>query len=353
MAAEAEVMPPLEEVSTDIVAAVAEKPQIALLDAAKYNAFFQRIKAETETLAPDTTTAKGRDEIRAMAAKVVKAKAGIDKARLGLTAQWRDQTKQVNDAGKRIEAELAALADDVRKPLTEWEDAEKKRKDRCRTAIDQIKADSIVTIDDTAAAVRARGGRIFGLAFDPDEFAGFLEEAADAKAHAVAALKTAMARLVQEEANKAELEKLRIEVAEREARDLAEREEREAQEQQAAALKAEADRLEQIQKEAAEKAQRDAEALAQSERERERAAEAERAAQAEIDRLAAERAAEAARIEDERAAQAKREADQAHRTAVKTAAKEALLACGADETTARRIVLAIIAGEVPHVTLEF
>jgi colicin import membrane protein len=425
---EAEILPPESE-NTDIVLVIEINPKIALLDAEKYGAFYQRIKAETEKLVPDVSTAKGRDEIRSMAAKVTKTKAAIDKARLALTAQWRDQTKQVNDAGKKIEAELDALADEVRKPLTDWESAEKARKERCVAVIAKIKADMVVSIDDTAVMVRERGAAIYRMTFDETEFAGFLDDATDAKAQAVDTLKTALVRLTKEEADRAELEQLRAEQAERDAREAAEQEAREAVEakrkyardviehihqcglgmiggktypyvilireleekitateaefgdmaadvekartetlarvvevqkadaersaREAAQQAAEAARREEARKAQKEQRRRDAEHEAQLAAERKRATDAEAAAQAERDSIERERAAEAARVKADEEARAKREADQKHRTVVKTKAKEAIMSCGADEETAKKIVLAIIAGEVPAVRLEF
>ena len=50
---------------------------------------------------------------------------------------------------------------------------------------------------------------------------------------------------------------------------------------------------------------------------------------------------------------AARESDQAHRRAIMGEAKSAIMGCGTDEDTARKIVLAIVAGQVPHTKLEF
>ncbi len=368
-----EVLPP--ETGTNIIEVIEARPQIALLDAVKYDAFYQRIKAETEKLVPNTETAKGRDEIRSMAAKVTKAKAGIDKARLALTSEWREQTRSVNEAGKKIEADLSQLAEDVRKPLTEWETAEKKRTDRANELIAAFKADAIITIDDTSQSVRDRGRHVWGVSLDGlgDKTA----EAEAAKSAAVDALKAALARLIREEADKAELDRLRSEAIEREARELAEiesreakeraeREAKEAEEQRAAAEKAEADRIEQMRKDAAEAAQREAEDKAKAEREATERAHAEELASERKAREDAEREMQMEReailqaekqrkaMADQLAAeQAQREADQAHRTKIKSEAKAAIMSCGADEETARKIVMAIIAKEVPHVRLEF
>ncbi len=361
---------------TDIVVAVANEPGIVLLDRVKFDAWYEKLAAKAPIDA-DVTTTKGRDALRSFAAEVRREKAAIDKARLRLTKEWRDMVAHANDAGKEINDRLEQLAIEARKPLTEWEEAETARVNRCREIIDGFKADAVVTLDDTAATVRARGAGIWQIALDEEQFRDLLPEAQQAKEHAVATLKTALARLEKEEADRAELERLRAENEAREAREREEAAERErveaerraeeeraareaeearlAEERRVAAEKAEAERIERAREEAAEAERQrvEREHAEQLAAERRRAEEAERAAQAERDRIAAAEAArqaEAQRLADEQAA---READQAHRTAVKSKAKQAIMSCGADEETARKIVMAIIAGEVPAVKLEF
>lgn len=361
---------------TDIVVAVANEPGIVLLDRVKFDAWYEKLAAKAPIDA-DVTTPKGRDALRSFAAEVRREKAAIDKARLRLTKEWRDMVAQANDAGKEINDRLEQLAIEVRKPLTEWEEAEAARVNRCREIIDGFKADAVVTLDDTAATVRARGAGIWQIALDEEQFRDLLPEAQQAKEHAVATLKTALARLEKEEADRAELERLRAENEAREAREREEAAERErieaerraeeervareaeearlAEERRVAAEKAEAERIERAREEAAEAERQrvEREHAEQLAAERRRAEEAERAAQAERDRIAAAEAArqaEAQRLADEQAA---READQAHRSAVMRAAKEAIMTCGVDEDTAKKIVLLIRSGEVPHVTLGF
>lgn len=366
------------EPGTDIIVAVEATPQIVLLDAEKFDLFYDRVRAETAGIVVDLSTKRGRDEVRAMAAKVTRSKTMIDKAGLALTKGWRDQTTQVNAARKEIETKLDALADEVRRPLTEWEDAEKERVNICRTIIDGLKGAAVVTIEDTAATVRQRGKDAWDTEIDPAQFGDMLDEAVAAKDTAVVSLKAALARLTREEAERAELEKLRAEKAEAE-RVEAERiaaEEAERQriedalaeaERQEALEREKAEQVARIQRESAEAAQRDAERAAQVERdriqrehdeaiaaERRRAEEAEAAMQAERDRVAkveAERVAEEKRIAAEQQA---RDEDRAHRSAVLKAAKEAIMEAGSiDEATAKTIVLAITSGNVPNVTLRF
>lgn len=106
------------------------------------------------------------------------------------------------------------------------------------------------------------------------------------------------------------------------------------------------------QKEAAEKAAAEAARKAREEAEAEasgRLAELE----AERSRLAAAEAAREAAEEQAAAEQAKRDADKKHRTTVKTAVKQAIMTCGASEDVAKAIVLSIVAGEIPHISIRF
>jgi len=353
------------EQSTDIVIAVERNHSIVLFDTEKFDVWYEKLKANAPTDA-DISTRKGREALRSYSAEIRSQKAAINRDRLRLTKEWRDMTASVNEAGKLIDERLDKLADEVRQPLTEYEEAEKARVAECRAVIDGFKASAVVTMDDTAASVRERGMAVWSTKIDPDRFGDMTGEAESAKGIAVEALKAALDRLTKEEADREELAKLRAaeeervrKEAEQRAAEEAERQrveaERAAEERRVAAEKAEAERLEHMREEAARLAREEEARAAQAERdrierehaeqlaaERRRAEEAEAAAQAERDRIA-----------HEQAEQAKRDADQKHRTAVKTAAKTAIMSCGADEDTAKKIVVAILAGEIPNVTLRF
>lgn len=374
----------IEAAGTHIATVVEQTPVIVLTDHDQRDAFYAHIQREVDAFQPDVSTEKGRKEIKSFAYKITRTKTAIDDAGKKLNEEARARINAVDAERRVVKEKLDALAKEVRRPLTEWEESEEKRIAECRAVIERIKASAVVTIEDTAATVRARGAEVWNTAIDADRFGDMLAEATATKEMAVSSLKSAMARLAQEEADKAELERLRAEAAEREERDRIEREAREAEERRAAeakeaeekriaderaaeehriaAEKAEAERIERAKQEAAEaaeravreeQAKRDREHAEQLAAERRRAEDAERAAQAERDRIAAEEAkreAEAKRLADEQAA---READQAHRSAVMKAAKEAIMTCGVDEDTAKKIVLLIRSGEVPNVSLRF
>lgn len=359
--------------TTDIVIAN-DSAQVVLFERDKFDAFYAKLKADVDAVPVDLKTDKGRKAIASAAARVRTEKASIDRDRKRLTQEWRDMTAQVNGAWKVIEAQLDELAVEARKPLTEWEEAEKERIDGCRADIDSFKAAGVVTMDDTAASVRSRGEEVWQQEIKPSRFGELLDEALAAKDTAIVSLKAALARLTQEEADKAELEKLRAEAAERDrieaerlaAEEVARRaaedkqrqqdEAREREEARIAAEKADAERIERAQQEAAEAARREAEQAKQAEIDaaNERARKAEEDAQAERDR-AAQAEAERERIAKEEAAeQAKRDKNRAHRVQIMGEAKIAIMAAGSvDEAAAVAIVKAIVAGSIPHVTLRF
>lgn len=120
--------------------------------------------------------------------------------------------------------------------------------------------------------------------------------------------------------------------------------ERAAAEEAQRAAAAEAQRLAEAQAQAA------AEALKVQQREHEEALAAEKRRADELE--AARKQQEAAAAEEARQAAA-RAADKEHRSEIMRAAKEAIMAHGVGEETARTIVLAVAAGEVPAVRIEF
>lgn len=378
-----------------IMIVIEHRPEIVLLDDGKRDALFAFIEAEVEAFEPDVTTAKGRDAIKALAFKITRTKTAVESARLRLTEEWREKIKAVNAGGTPIKEKLEALAKSARAPLTAWEEAEEKREAECKAALERLRQAAIVPIDATADSLRARITEVEAEPMAEDHWLGMLTLAETAKATALEALTAALALVEQKERDAAELTRLREEAAERERLDAERREreewERSEQERQAREAK-EAQELEERRarqaEEAEEAAEREAErtrlateqaatAAAETARQEEaqraeqQAAEQQRAHEAEL-RAANERAAEIERqaeqqrlareVEDQRRADAEKaaaderarlEADQARRRQVKADAKDAIISCGADEETAKKIVLAILAGEIPRVILDF
>jgi hypothetical protein len=350
----------------DLVRRVESNPAIVLTDEETFEAYYAYIEQQALKLEVDLSTSAGRDLIRSAASEIARKKTAFDRTRKELTEDYRRKTATINTVGKVVVDRFAALQLRVRQPLTDWEEREEARKAEADLILTNLRDAAIVRADETAEDVERRLERIRGINLNDELFGPRIEMAVDLRDDAVKALGEALARLKQQEADRAELERLRRVAREREeqeARERQEAEDRRAEEQRKAEEQRRADAAaEQARKDAEEAAARaHQEELNRIEREKqaeidaanERARKAEEEAAAERKRIADEKAAAEAEARREAEAKAKREADQEHRTAVRRAAKEAIMSCGTDEDTARKIVLAIQAGEVPHIRIEF
>ena len=208
------------ETSTDLIVADAQRNAVQLFtDEKQYDDFYRRVRDSISDFVPDVTTDKGRREIASVAFKVTKAKTTLDKAGLALTEEWRQKTNAVNAARKKMTTQLDELADDVRRPLTEWEAKEADRQKLVDDTIQRLRNAATVQEGETAADVEERLAKV--IAFEPDEalFGVRIVEACDTCDATAAALGRARDRLRREEADRAELDRLRREAAERDERE--------------------------------------------------------------------------------------------------------------------------------------
>ena len=353
--------------TTELATVTAETALAVLTSPEKFDELIGKIRAEVNAHVPDLTTKKGRDAIKSLAYKVTRTKTALDDAGKELNAGKRAEINAVDEVRRKVREDLDALAADARKPLDEWEASETARQSRISETMSAINALPSLPDDVTAIGIQARIDTLTALEFDADVFQESLEIAIGAKSSALDSLNASLVRVTQAEADAAELAELRRKDAERVENDRIAAEQaaqieadRIAEENRAAeAAAAEAQRL--ADAEAAE-AQRLADIAAAEQRAAEAATtEAARVAQVAIDTANAEarrlqdaedaRLADEARIANETAA---READKAHRGSVMKATKEAMMEHGGiNEDQARKIVLAIVAGEIPNTKVFF
>lgn len=310
--------------------------------------FLNMVREAVSGFSGDISTAKGRSEIKSMAHKVTKVKTHIESVGKQLSAEQKELPKKI-DATRRLAWDaLEALADEVRKPVTEWEAAEDARIDRHKCAIarmDQLAGSAHLQIP--TSQLREALAEVEAVTVGP-ECEEYETAYAKAKEAAVAALKAGIEAREKYDAEQAELAALRAAAEER----------------------AKKDREEQIARDAAAQATREAEAKAEAEKKR-------LADEADAARVAAERrefemaqqieaakrqAAEAEanakrKQEEEKAAEAdearRREANKQHRAKINRAALEALTAGGIAEDTAKNVLKLIIIGAVPHVSISY
>ena len=341
-------------------------PSILLTDPAKLPAWVAEKRAEVAAVSYDLSTQKGRDALKAVAFKVTKTKTAADAAGKKMNEAARAKINLVDEMRRAVRDTLDPLADEIKKPVTDWEAAEKARQ-TARDAILTAINNAVPSFDATPADIEAMIAEIEALDITEALFGSQHNEAADRRGAALSSLREARARAKQYEANCAEIERLRLEAEQRELRDrmaaeakrqAEEEAERAAQEEARKARAAEDQkaREEAAAKAAAAKAQAEAERRAQEER-----AQQEAAHKAELARLqkiaddeAKARKAEADRIAAEKAEAERRAADREHRGKVMAEAKAAIMEHGGvEEDAAKKIVLAIVGGSVPHMSVRF
>lgn len=95
----------------------------------------EAVEARARAEVPDLSTAKGRQAIASLAFKVARSKTFLDNVGKDLAADWKKQAANVDVLRRTIRDRLDALKDEVRAPLTQWEEAEKERKLRVDAAL--------------------------------------------------------------------------------------------------------------------------------------------------------------------------------------------------------------------------
>lgn len=298
--------------------------------------YLGQIKAAVTGIVPDLSTKKGRDAIASLAYKVSKSKTYLDGVGKELVDEYKEIPKKIDAARKQARDFLDQLRDEVRRPLTEWEEAEKARKAKHEHGIEHMKALAAFLEQADSATIKAQMAELEEIVVGED-WEEFEAEAHRVKSASLDTLRAALAKRQQYEAEQAELARLRAEAA---AREQQEREERIAREA--------AERAAREAREAAERQVREAQEAAQrAELERQQAEQrAAQAAEAERQRIAAEQreAEEAAR---------RREADREHRRKVNTAALNALVNEGVPMDCAKLVITAIAQRRIPAVTITY
>lgn len=310
-----------------------------------------KLEAEVRAIDRDISTPEGRDAVKSLAYKVARSKTALDEMGKELVADIKKQAGAIDADRKLARDRLDALKEEVRAPLTAWEEAEAKRiADHEAELVNIVQAPTIVAsmTSEQICAIKAQLEEKAGRNWE--EFSDRALEAFRDVMPKICALRDAAEQRERDAAELAELRRLK---AEREEADRKAEAERIAA-QQAAERKAYEERRE---KERAEKSAREKEAAVAAAIEAERVrAEREKAAAVEAERRRQEQeaAAAAAKRAAEEAAERKRQENKRHRAKVHqeiTLALSEVLTGNADEAAA--LIEAIVAGKIPHVSITY
>lgn len=311
-------------------------------DGAGIDPFLAKIRAQIDQFIPDMSSDEGRAEIKSFAHKVTKSKTYLEGIGEALAKKQKAIPKLIDATRKKLNDTLDLWRDEVRKPLTDWERAEKKRVSDHADRIARFSAwgqpgDSF-TLDELHAML------IEVNALDTASCEEFSDEYVRALSCAAKGLKEALARREKYDSDQAELLRLRTE---RDAQLAREHEARIAEEAGKEAIrKFEAKRI-------AERAAAVAAQEASDRREsdlRDQAAAAEKKATEAI--AAAQREAEQKETR-EKQEQEKREANKRHCGAINRKAVAALIEGGVNEEVAKIVITMIAQGKVPSVSISY
>lgn len=324
------------------------------------------IKKKVAEFNPDISSEKGRGEIKSFAYKISRSKTALDALGKDLVAGWKEKTKLVDDERKRMRDELDMLKDQIRKPLTEWEEAERNRIVNHEMNIENIKGLGINTLQQWQALpvdiIEENLKRV--ELYKTEEWQEFTAKANDAIAESLEKIESAIEKRNTYDKEQAELEQLRKEKVERDEKEREEAIKREAAEK--ARLEAERKAEQEARKKEAEaetaKAKLEQEKLriTQEKEAAERKAKEHEENLKRAKELAKKRAEEAARKEREqieaeqeakRQEELKREADVKHRNEIYFKIQDAFEENRIENPDV--ITDLLFEGKIPHITIKF
>ena len=267
----------------------------------------------TTDYTPDTTTDKGRKAIAARAYRVAQSKAYLDTLGKEEVARLKELPRLVDAARKALRDGLDEIRDEIRRPLTEWE----ARTEALKSRLAHIQNAPARVFHSPSGAIRAEMDFLRAELQNVAEFAEFADEAITAINVTEATLRQQWEDRLKWERDQAELERLRQEKAERDRKD----------------------REEQLRKEGEERA---------------------RASMAQTTPVIMSAEVVTAPTMIEQAipmpapAPVQPDADLEHRRTINRQAMAAILPhVGGDEASAKSLMLAIVQGRIPHVTITY
>lgn len=333
-----------EESKDALFVPLAEFKPADLFDGKRLMPMLEKIQRDVLSEVLDASTEDGRKRIGSLNRKVAGLKSKIDQIGKALVEPLKKQAAVVDAERKKAREFCEGLQVKITAPRDEFELKESERKMRVSVLLQEVHAISQVSEGMKAADIADRINLLEARAIGA-EYEGNREEAVKSRQEGLFRLRSIHAVLVQRERDAAELEALRLEKAERDAkakaeadaRDEAARIEKAVKDQAAATIaKLEADKL------AAEKAAEQA------------AEQAVADAKAKIEKAEADfRAKIAAEADARDKADAARKLDVEHRGRINREALAGLVAEGVPEDCAKLCVASIAKGKVPNVKISY
>ena len=279
----------------------------------------------------DAETPKGRKELASIAYSVSKTKTWLDEQGKNLVSEAKSKIKVVDNERKAVRDQLDLLRDEIRKPVTDFEDAERKLIENAK----QIKnlCESLKTpIDEfgnllSSAQIKTRLDSANEIIIDDNQYQAELKDIVELTQ---LWLKNLLHSVDEQEKQAEEIKRIQAEEA---------------------AKAAEAERIardERIAFEAAERERKAAEAeIAKVQKEAEQAIENERK------RIEQERQSEKLEQERKAAIEKARSEDKENRRTINCKALEAFIENNIEAEVAKSVLKLIVNGKIPNVSIQY
>ena len=279
----------------------------------------------------DAETQKGRKELASIAYSVSKTKTWLDEQGKNLVSEAKSKIKVVDNERKAVRDQLDLLRDEIRKPVTDFEDAERKLIENAK----QIKnlCESLKTPTDefgnllSSAQIKTRLDSVNEIIIDDNQYQAELKDIVELTQ---LWLKNLLHSVDEQEKQAEEIKRIQAEEA---------------------AKAAEAERIardERIAFEAAERERKAAEAeIAKVQKEAEQAIENERK------RIEQERQSEKLEQERKAAIEKARSEDKENRRTINCKALEAFIENNIEAEVAKSVLKLIVNGNIPNVLIQY
>ncbi|MFW1646105.1 hypothetical protein [Acinetobacter guillouiae] len=330
---------------------------------------FEKIATEARSVIFDMSVKKERDALKSFAYNLARTKTTVDNYGKEMVAEIKKQSGVIDADRKFWRDNMDLLQEEIRKPLTEFENAEKDRVAKHEGAIEAIKnfANNNFLITANSSMIEGAIATLNDQVID-SSFEEYEEQAKLAKLETLETLRNSFSETQSLEAERAELERLRQADIERQQKERDEKIAREAAdkarvEAEAKALadrkRAEQEKLEAEQREARlklekEQAELREQQLKQQAIEREKQAEIDRQKAVEAERLRIEKEAQA-KADAERKAEEQRKANVEHMRTINREAFSAIegLSLGIPEAQIKELITAIAKNQIPHISIKY
>lgn len=312
-------------------------------------ALFDRVSENARSVVFDMGFKKDRESLKSFAYSLARIKTTVDNHGKELVSGIKQQAAVIDADRKFWRDNMELLQDEIRKPLTDFEQAEKDRVARHEGFIASVRMHATLCHEWDSNSIKDAISSLENKVLD-SSLEEYEEQAKLAKFETLEALRKALADREKFEAEQAELERFRIAEQQRI------QQEREAQIAHEAAEKATREagekarfEAERVQREKAESEQREARLKAEKEAADLRA---QQAAENERKRIEAEQFAKA---EAERKAEEARLANVEHRRAINREAFDAIqsLGLGIPEAQIKELIGAISKSQIPHISIKY